>query len=161
MSGPNGSFRDDSSLGPLTGDSIRRRVHAVLSEYSRLDPPDSELIDTDRLNDLLYYVLRDFIGYERLTVPIYDDRLEDVEVNRVGDRIKVVPRGAQDRMPTNLCFEDEGTLSNVVTQLAAADGVDLNASTPRAKVNLDPIGASGTSTDETIRCALALGTISE
>lgn len=141
-------------------DSLCHRVRAVLAEHSRLDPPGSELIDSDRLNDLLYYVLRDFVGYERLTVPIHDDRLEDVEVNRVGDRVKVVPRGAVGRMPTNLRFANEGAFSNVVTQLAAADGVELNASTPSAKVNLDPVGKAG-DTDETVRCALALGTISE
>lgn len=137
--------------------SLRHRVRGALSEYSRIDPPDSDLIDGKRLHDLLYYVLRDFIGYERLTIPIHDDRLEDIEVNRVGDSVNVVSRGAG-RIPTNLCFESEGTFSNIVTQLAAADGVELNASTPSAKVNLDPVGAE---TDETIRCALALGTISE
>ncbi|RRJ29186.1 type II/IV secretion system ATPase subunit [Halocatena pleomorpha] len=139
-------------------DSLLHRFHAVLSEYSRINPPGSELAESDRLNDLLYYVLRDYIGYERLTIPIHDDRLEDIEVNRVGDSIKVVPRGVAGRIPTNIRFESESTFSNVVTQLAAADGVELNASTPSAKVNLDPVGAS---TDVTIRCALALGTISE
>jgi len=116
-------------------------------------------------------VLRDFVGEGILTVPIRDPNLEDVEANRVGERVKVVPRtsilqgaGAGDensrdagrRVPTNLAFDDESTFVNVVTGLAARDGTELNASTPSAKVNLDVDGV-----DETIRCAVALPVISE
>jgi type IV secretory pathway ATPase VirB11/archaellum biosynthesis ATPase len=110
----------------------------------------------DDLHDvLLYYVLRDPIGYRPLTFPILEPPLEDSEANRVGERLKVVPRGGG-REPTNLTFDDEAAFVNVVTQLAAEDGVELSASRPSAKVNLEPDGL-----DQTIRCAVALPTISE
>ncbi|MFC6960584.1 type II/IV secretion system ATPase subunit [Halocatena marina] len=141
-------------------DSVRYRFHAALVEYNLLEPPISDRYSPDRLTDLLYYVLRDYIGHGQLTVPIRDGRLEDIEANRVGDRIKVVPRGME-RIPTNHVFEDEEAFINVVTQLAAADGIELNASTPSAKVNLDPVDIAGESTGETIRCAVALPIISE
>ncbi|MEA5388114.1 ATPase, T2SS/T4P/T4SS family [Haloarculaceae archaeon H-GB11] len=64
--------------------------------------------------------------------------------------------GDVERVPTNLVFESEREFVNVVKQLAAADGTELNASTPSAKVNLSPPGI-----EETIRCAVALPTISE
>jgi type IV secretory pathway ATPase VirB11/archaellum biosynthesis ATPase len=60
------------------------------------------------------------------------------------------------RVPTNLVFENETEFVNVVTQLAAADGAELSAAAPSAKVNLDPPGV-----DETIRCAVALPVVSE
>lgn len=142
-------------------DSIKYRIHAALAEYDLLVPPVSDRFDSDRLTDLLYYVLRDYVGHGRLTIPIRDGHLEDIEANRVGDRIKVVPRGIEKRIPTNQVFESEDDFINVVTQLAAADGVELNASTPSAKVNLDPVDVAGESTGETIRCAVALPTISE
>jgi type IV secretory pathway ATPase VirB11/archaellum biosynthesis ATPase len=140
-------------------DSTRYRMHSTLAEYDLLVPPVSDRFDSSRLNDLVYYVLRDYVGHGQLTIPIRDGWLEDIEANRVGDRIKVVPRGVEERVPTNLVFEDEDEFVNVVTQLAAADGVELNASTPSAKVNLDPVDV--TETDETIRCAVALPIISE
>lgn len=140
-------------------DSTRYRMRVALAEYDLLVPPVSERFDSGRLNDLVYYVLRDYIGHGKLTIPIRDGWLEDIEANRVDDRIKVVPRGVEERIPTNLVFEDEDEFINVVTQLAAADGVELNASTPSAKVNLDPVDI--TETDETIRCAVALPIISE
>jgi type IV secretory pathway ATPase VirB11/archaellum biosynthesis ATPase len=139
-------------------EAMRRRVRSALAEHGLGVPPVDGRYSRDRLDDLLYYVVRDFVGEGQLTVPIRDPNLEDVEANRVGERVKVIPRaGIYDgRVPTNLAFEDEASFTNVVTQLAASDGVELNASTPSAKVNLDP-----PSVEETIRCAVALPTISE
>jgi type IV secretory pathway ATPase VirB11/archaellum biosynthesis ATPase len=139
-------------------DALRHRVRAALAEYDLAVPPVDDRYADDRLSDLIYYVLRDYVGYGQLTVPIRDPRLEDIEANRVGERIKIIPRDdhTAERVPTNLTFEDDQTFENVVTQLAASDGTELNASTPSAKVNLSPPGI-----DETIRCAVALPTISE
>jgi len=139
-------------------DRITHRIRSALSEAGLAVPPVDRRYDDDRLSDLVYYILRDYVGYGKLTVPIRDPRLEDIEVNRVGQRIKVIPRDSEgsERVPTNLRFDDEQAFVNVVTQLAAADGTELNASTPSAKVNLSPSGV-----DETIRCAVALPTISE
>ncbi len=160
-------------------DATRVRARSLLSEYDLAVPPVDSRYARDRLDDLVYYVLRDLVGEGILTVPIRDPHLEDIEANRVGERVKVVPRasilesdgeqrrsetdgavgglgGIDERVPTNLTFDDETSFINVVTQLAAHDGTELNASTPSAKVNLDVDGVA-----ETIRCAVALPVISE
>jgi len=143
-------------------DATKHRVRAALAEYGLAVPPVARRFSDDRLDDLTYYVLRDFVGDGELTVPIRDDRLEDVEANAVGERVKVVPRGrlgaTAARLPTNLSLDDEQRFVNLVTQLAARDGVELNASNPSAKVNLEPAEVSD---DVTIRCAVALPVISE
>jgi type IV secretory pathway ATPase VirB11/archaellum biosynthesis ATPase len=139
-------------------DALDYRVRTALAEYDLAIPPVDRRYAQERLSDLVYYVLRDYVGYGKLTIPVRDPTLEDIEANCVGERIKVVPRdgGDTERIPTNLAFEEEQEFINVVTQIAAADGTELNASTPSAKVNLSPSGI-----DETIRCAVALPTISE
>jgi len=141
-------------------DAVEHRLQAVLAEYDLAVPPVEGRYTDDRLADLVYYVLRDYVGFGQLTIPIRDPNLEDIEANRVGERIKVIPRShdgsGSERVPSNLTFQEEQTFVNVVTQLAAADGTELNASNPSAKVNLRPEGV-----DETIRCAVALPTISE
>jgi len=142
-------------------DAVRFRARNALAEYDLTVPSVDGRYSDERLSDLIYYVLRDYVGEGKLTTLIRDPHLEDIEANRVGERIKVVPRadvGHGDRIPTNLRFEDETSFINVVTQLAAADGTELNASNPRAKVNLSPDGVDD---DVTIRCAVALGVISE
>jgi type IV secretory pathway ATPase VirB11/archaellum biosynthesis ATPase len=143
-------------------DAAAFRARTALAEYDLAVPPVNHRFSSDRLSDLVYYVMRDFVGHGKLTVPIRDDLLEDVEANRVGERIKVVPRGREighgERVPTNLEFENEQAFANVVTQMAASDGTELNASTPSAKVNLQP---EGVPEEVTIRAAVALGVISE
>ena len=136
-------------------DATRHRLRDLLADHGLAVPPVDRRFADDRLDDLLYYVLRDLTGDGQLTVPIRDPNLEDIEANRVDERVKVVPRG-DGREPTNLRFDSEDAFVNVVTQLAARDGVELSASRPSAKVNLDPDGV-----DQTIRCAVALPTISE
>ena len=150
----------------LTGRNTREwlasttyRVRSALADLGVGLPPVDDRYAEDRLDDLVYHVLRDYVGEGPLTVPIRDPNLEDIEANRVGERVKVVPRsGVADggRVPTNLAFDSESAFVNVVTQLAAGDGVELNASNPSAKVNLDPPGVA-----ETMRCAVALPVISE
>ncbi len=138
-------------------DTMRHRTRSALAAYELALPPANDRYARDRLADLLYYVLRDFVGHGQLTIPIRDPHLEDIEANEVGQRVKVVPRSDlhEGRVPTNLTFEDETAFVNVVTQLAAADGTELNAAQPSAKVNLDA------GTGETIRCAVSLPVISE
>ena len=156
-------------------DAAVHRARAALADRGIVAPPVDSRYARDRLDDLAYYVLRDFVGEGILTVPIRDPHLEDVEANRVGERVKVVPRasvlegaageerGSEDgapavgsRIPTNLALEDETTFVDVVTGIAARDGTELNASTPSAKVNLELDGVP-----QTIRCAVALPAISE
>ena len=161
-------------------DAAAYRARAALAERGLVAPPVDSRFARDRLDDLAYYILRDLVGEGILTVPIRDPHLEDVEANRVGERVKVVPRAsvlsetaeeataggeagvdadppaAGERVPTNLSFDDETTFVNVVTGIAARDGTELNASTPSAKVNLELDGVP-----QTIRCAVALPVISE
>ena len=139
--------------------SAEYRVRSALADLGVGLPPVDDRYAEDRLDDLVYHVLRDYVGEGPLTVPIRDPDLEDVEANEVGQRVKVVPRSDVadgGRVPTNLQFDAESSFVNVVTQLAASDGVELDASNPSAKVNLDPPGVA-----ETVRCAVALPVISE
>jgi len=150
---------------------IRRLFTGRVSRSPPVDPPT----ETDRIDDLVYYVVRDFVGEGVLTVPIRDPHLEDIEANRVDERVKVVPRpalldadgerspghtgvaplGGAGRVPTNLAFTDEASFVNVVTRLAARDGVELTPAVPSAKVNLELEAVP-----ETVRCAVALPAIS-
>jgi len=75
-------------------DAATHRVRSALADRGLAVPPVDSRYAHDRLDDLAYYVLRDFVGEGILTVPIRDPNLEDVEANRVGERVKVVPRSS-------------------------------------------------------------------
>ncbi len=70
-------------------DATRFRVKNALAQYDLAVPPVDGRYSADRLSDLVYYVLRDYVGEGKLTIPIRDRHLEDIEANRVGERIKV------------------------------------------------------------------------
>jgi len=75
-------------------DAAAYRARTALAERGLAAPPVDSRYARDRLDDLAYYVLRDLVGEGILTVPIRDPHLEDVEANRVGERVKVVPRAS-------------------------------------------------------------------
>ena len=159
--------------GPF--DRMVARLRRLVSGHRPRPPTRDPSTSADRIDDLVYYVVRDFVGEGVLTVPIRDPHLEDIEANRVGERVKVVPRpalvdateaqpsrasgvdplGGAGRVPTNLVFDDEASFVNVVTRLAARDGVELTPAVPSAKVNLELDAVP-----ETVRCAVALPAIS-
>ncbi|GGL63463.1 type II/IV secretion system ATPase subunit [Halocalculus aciditolerans] len=142
-------------------DAARNRARRALAAYDLALPPAGDRYAPGRLDDLVYYVLRDLVGEGALTIPVRDPHLEDVEANRVGERVKVVPRrglGASGRIPTNLAFDTETGFVSLVRGLAASDGVELTAASPSAKVNLAPREVPDA---VTIRCAVALPVISE
>lgn len=148
------SYHDDSDSG----------IQSLYAKIQSLWSPAVDASETttagSHIEDLTYYVLRDFVGEGPLSIPIRDPNLEDIEANAVGERIKVVPRSTRShagRMPTNLAFENETAFVNVVNALASRDGVELSAATPSAKVNVTPTDID----DVTMRAAVALPTISE
>ncbi len=148
-------FERQSRQGGLRG-TLQDRMKRMLGS----DPTEAHRRE-DRTDALVYHVLREFVGEGPLTIPIRDPHLEDIEANRTDERIKVVPRApveGRGRIPTNLAFTDDQAFIDVATQLAAADGVELTAAQPTARVNITPPGLPE---HTTIRCAVALPTVSE
>lgn len=103
-------------------------------------PPPDPSIRTDRVEDLTYYVARDLIGDGPLSVPLRDPRIRSIEVNRVAERVKVVPHGAEaggaTRMTTTESIDDEAEFRRLARALAAEGGVELSAHRPGATVEI-------------------------
>ena len=143
------SVSTQSAIGGL-----KRRISSFLATVG-LGPPPVPARDLDqRIDDLVSVVLRDLVGEDRLTVPIRDPHLERVEANRVGERVKVVPRPGvfafDERMPTTTSLDDERRFVTLARRLAAAGGVELGDHTPRTTVTIEP-GDGGP-----IDCSVAL-----
>ena len=172
-------------------DAATHRVRSALADRGLAAPPVDSRYAHDRLDDLAYYVLRDFVGEGILTVPIRDPNLEDVEANRVGERVKVVPRasilgragdetdgdepvdGRRSDGPADGRRGDDSPEAGrrVPTNLAFEDETTfVNVVTGLAARDGTELNASTPSAkvnldidgvDETVRCAVALPVISE
>ncbi|AKH97053.1 type II/IV secretion system ATPase subunit [Halanaeroarchaeum sulfurireducens] len=123
-------------------DGVQRRLANALAAVGLRDSPRLDRDPADRVDDLVNAVLRDLVAEDRLTVPIRDPHIERVEANRVGERVKVVPKpGAFEnagRIPTTTTIEDGKRFVTLARRLAAAGGVELGPRTPHASVSYEP-----------------------
>ncbi|MFB6093970.1 MAG: secretion system protein [Halanaeroarchaeum sp.] len=135
------------------GARLERWVDRALARVGLAGPRPPSRDRTDRVARLADLVVRDLVGEDRLTVPIRDPRVERIEVNGVGDRVKVVPTldTGGGRMPTTIAFDDERRLVALATRLAAAGGVELGPRRPAATVQITPA-------DGPIDCSVGLPT---
>ncbi|MFB6153161.1 MAG: secretion system protein [Halodesulfurarchaeum sp.] len=135
---------------------IWRAVRRILPGLEPDPIPPTGPAPSERVTDLLYYVLRDLVGDGPLTIPLRDERIRYVEANRPNERITVVPHDAAlpetGRMPTTLSFGTENRFLAVTERLAAEGGVELTAEKPAATVDIQREAGEGYS----LRCAVSL-----
>ncbi|MFB6266845.1 MAG: secretion system protein [Halodesulfurarchaeum sp.] len=142
-------------------DRIRRALSRIHPRKQHLPTPPAEEPSRERVAALRYYVLRELAGDGPLTIPVRDERIKNVEANRAGERITVVPHDGAvpetGRMPTTLSFESADSFLAVAEQLAAEGGAELTAEDPAATVDIHREERDG----YTLRCAVALPTGSD
>ncbi|MHB1435113.1 MAG: type II/IV secretion system ATPase subunit [Thermoplasmata archaeon] len=83
----------------------------------------------ERLERLLYYLLRDAAGYGPIDPLLRDPEIEDIFVDGVGIPVYVFHRHFES-LPTNLRFDDEAALNNLIVRLAQRCGRALAVRTP-------------------------------
>lgn len=142
----------DRPLAAIAGPIDRFR--GWLAAHGLADPPVASTDRPARLDALVHAVVRDLVAEGPLSVPIRDPNVERVEANRVGDRVKVVPRpgafDARGRMPTTIWIDEERRFVGLATRLAAAGGVELGPRTPTATVTIEP------TPDTPVTCSVAI-----
>jgi len=78
---------------------------------------------------VLYYIIRDLIGYGPIEPVMRDDNIEDVSCDGVGKPIYVWHR-KYESLPTNIVFESEEALDEFVTKLVHKSGRSVSVATP-------------------------------
>ncbi len=140
-------------IEPRLNEEERKALHAI-KEFIRekIDVDFSKLKEREAINyitqlfeeaasyfripreireKLLYYVIRDLVGLERIEPLMRDGNLEDISCDGVGIPIYVYhrdPRFAS--MPTNIVFETSEELDNFVMKLAERCGKTISLASP-------------------------------
>lgn len=83
----------------------------------------------EKKNKVLYYVIRDFVGLERIEPLMRDPNLEDISCDGVGIPIYVYHR-RYGSMRTNIVFESEEELNDFVVKLAQRCGRHISVAEP-------------------------------
>src|SRR5512136_208644 len=105
-----------------TGPAIEKEVVRIIKDY-RLK------IDTGEMNKILYYVKRDFLGYERIDPMMRDHLIEDISCDGVGVPIYVWHR-EYESIPTNVVFKTTEELNRFVVRLAYKCGKHISFAAP-------------------------------
>lgn len=101
---------------------LRKRVDTFLADMGfNIHPLAKERI--------MYYILRDFIGYGAIEVPMYDPQVEDISCDGVGVPIYIYHRN-YGSIRSNLYFRSDRELDFFVVWLAQRCGKHISVANP-------------------------------
>lgn len=101
---------------------LKEKAKEIIKKY-RIKVP-SEAIDK-----LIYYIIRDFIGYGKIDALMKDQLIEDISADGVNIPIYVWHR-IHESLPTNIIFEDEDELDSFVIRMAYLAGKNISIASP-------------------------------
>ena len=107
---------------------LKRKFQEVIKDYKLK-------IEEEAIDKLLYYVIRDFLGYGKIDPLMKDHLIEDISADGVGIPVYVWHR-VYESMPTNIVFETEEELNSFIIRLAYLAGKNISLATPLIDASL-------------------------
>jgi len=89
---------------------LKNKVREVIREYRMKIPEEA-------MDKLMYYIVRDFIGYGKIDPVMKDHMIEDVSADGVNIPLYVWHR-EYESLPTNIIFEEADELNSFIVRLA-------------------------------------------
>ncbi len=89
---------------------LKAKIHEIIKDY-RLK------IDEDSVDKLMYYIIRDFLGYGKIDPLMKDPLIEDISADGVKIPIYVWHRDYES-LPTNILFKNSEELNSFIVRLA-------------------------------------------
>lgn len=86
-------------------------------------------VDDATLNKLMYFIVRDYVGYGKIDVMVRDPLIEDISCNGVGLPIYIWHRDYES-LPTNVMFSSEEELDSFIVRLAQKTGKMISIANP-------------------------------
>jgi len=86
-------------------------------------------IQTEAIDKLIYYIIRDFIGYGKIDTLMKDHLIEDISADGVNIPIYVWHR-VHESLPTNIVFRDEAELDSFIIRLAYLARKNISIASP-------------------------------
>lgn len=101
---------------------LERRVREVIKDY-RLK------IAKESVDKLIYYIIRDFVGYGRIDPLMKDHLIEDISADGVNIPVYIWHR-EYESLPTNIIYEDVEELNSFIIRLAYLAGKNISIARP-------------------------------
>jgi flagellar protein FlaI len=107
---------------------LRGKVEEVIRNYR-------VRVAKEAVSKLMYYIIRDFIGYGKIDPLMRDHLIEDISADGVGIPIYVWHR-KYESLPTNIVFETERELNSFIVRLAYLSGRHISLASPMLDATL-------------------------
>jgi flagellar protein FlaI len=101
---------------------LKEKTKQIIKKYRIKVPPES-------IDKLLYYIIRDFIGYGKIDPLMKDHLIEDISADGVNIPVYVWHR-TYESLPTNIIFKDEDELNTFIIRLAYLAGKNISIASP-------------------------------
>lgn len=101
---------------------LREKTKQIIKKY-RVKIPSAAV------DKLIYYVIRDFLGYGRIDPLMKDHLIEDISADGVNIPIYVWHR-VYESLPTNIIFKDETELDSFIIRMAYLSGKNISIASP-------------------------------
>jgi len=115
-----------SETGNLSVTDKRSYLRGEVEEYFRSRGVTLSPLSTERV---VYYVLRDFVGYGPVDALILDPEVEDISCDGV-DVPLFIFHGKYESVKTNVVFADEDSLNSFIVMLGQRCGKSVSVSAP-------------------------------
>jgi flagellar protein FlaI len=101
---------------------LKEKTKEIIKKYKMRIAPTA-------VDKLVYYVLRDFIGYGRIDPLMKDHLIEDISADGVNIPIYVWHR-IYESIPTNIIFKEESELDSFIVRMAYLSGKNVSIASP-------------------------------
>lgn len=101
---------------------LKEKTKETIRKYRIKVPPEA-------IDKLIYYIIRDFLGYGKIDALMKDHLIEDISADGVNIPIYVWHR-MYESLPTNIIFEAEAELDSFVIRMAYLAGKNISIASP-------------------------------
>jgi len=111
-----------------TTDYLKCKVAEVIKDYKLKIPKET-------VEKLMYFIVRDFLGYGKIDAFMRDHMIEDISADGVDIPIYVWHR-EYESLPTNIVFKNADELNNFIIRLAFLAGKQISIASPMLDASL-------------------------
>ncbi|MDH5753951.1 MAG: type II/IV secretion system ATPase subunit [Candidatus Bathyarchaeota archaeon] len=107
---------------------LKEKAKEIIKKYRIKVSPEA-------VDKLIYYIIRDFIGYGKIDPLMKDHLIEDISADGVNIPIYVWHR-IYESLPTNIIFKDEAELNSFIIRLAYLSRKNISIASPMLDASL-------------------------
>jgi len=107
---------------------LEEKTKGIIKKYRMRIAPEA-------VDKLVYYVVRDFIGYGRIDPLMKDHLIEDISADGVNIPLYVWHR-IYESIPTNIIFKEESELDSFIVRMAYLSGKNVSIASPMLDASL-------------------------